>query len=209
MAIITMPITLKTPPDCGLGRAYFNTANSSAASGADQVRIQAPPSWTFHLTQPKYLTRPEAGVWLAMLGALRGRINVLAAFDPSWPLPSGTLRGVPTLSAAAAAGATTVVLTGCPAGATLLVGDKIQVGTGVGTSDLCMVAADATATAGGVMAVSLVDPLLWSYASGVAVTTEYPRAYMRKTSASHSWQHDHNGLTVVGLSADFVETFSA
>ena len=106
MSTVTLPGTIKLSPGCGVGQRRFDLVTQSDSSGSQQARLLGPPRWTLRLVQPDFLTLPEAGLWAALALQLRGRVNVLAAWDPARPAPSGTLRGTLTLAASAAAGDT-------------------------------------------------------------------------------------------------------
>ena len=138
--------------------------------------------------------------------ALRGSINHVAAWDVGHPAPSGTMRGTPTLNAGVSAGATTLVLATGQPGATLLQGDKIQLGTGLGTSQMVMVLLDAVANGSGVLTVTTEPPLRLGFAGGTAVTWNRPRAYFKQSSARSTWSYAPSGV-VTGMSIDLLEAW--
>ena len=106
MTIITLPEDLRVGVGSGMGQQRYDLVGTSDSTGSQQVRLLAPPRWTMSLIQPAWLSPAEAGRWQALVAKLRGRANVLAAWDKARPQPRGTLRGSPVLSATAAAGAT-------------------------------------------------------------------------------------------------------
>lgn len=71
---------------------------------------------------------------------------------------------------------------------TLLTGDWLQIGTGVGTSQLVKAVADATAAIGGTMTVVFEPPLRTAFSGGSAVAWDKPVAYYKQTSAP-SWSY--------------------
>jgi hypothetical protein len=71
---------------------------------------------------------------------------------------------------------------------TLLSGDWLQIGTGVGTSQLVKAVADATAAIDGTMTVTFEPPLRTAFSAGAAVACEKPVAYFKQTSAP-SWSY--------------------
>ncbi len=119
MAIVNWPAALVPGPGSGFGQRRFDLSFASETTGAQQDRILAPPRWQLSLAAPESLSPALAGQWQAVIMALRGRVNHLQAWDFGRAQPLGTARGVMTLGASAAAGATTVTLAGVT-GANLL-----------------------------------------------------------------------------------------
>lgn len=72
--------------------------------------------------------------------------------------------------------------------ADLKAGDWLQIGTGVGTSQLVKVTADAQEVNAGTMTVSFEPPLRTAFSAGAAVTWDKPVAYFKQTSAP-SWSY--------------------
>ena len=122
-----------------VGQLTHGVAEQSETTGAQAERVLGPPQWTAHVQSAPALTLVDAGLWQSVLLKLRGGANVLELFDPVRARPQGTLRGIVSLGADAAAGASFVVLSGCPAGSTLLPGDWLQIGSGFSTSQLVSV----------------------------------------------------------------------
>lgn len=130
------------PAALSVGQARYDIVEQSDSTGTQATRLLGPARWTLALQSQPVQSFAQAGLWESMVYGLRGRVNHLAAFDPGRVLPAGTLRGSPVLSAIAAAGATTATLVGGTNG-TLLAGDLLQIGTGLGTSQTVKVMADA------------------------------------------------------------------
>lgn len=209
MSIITLSAAIKLSPGGGIGQRRFDLLTQSESGGSQQARLLGPPRWTLRLVQPDFLTLDEAGLWAALALQLRGRVNVLASWDPARPAPRGTIRGTLTLAAAAAAGATTVSVTGGAgqAAKTVAAGDWFQVGTGLGTSQLLMCTAAATADGLGVVSLAFEPPLRQGYASATAVAWDKALAYYRQQTDSTAWTYINNGAMVNGLSLDLLETW--
>lgn len=208
MAIITLPSTLKLGVACGMGQRRFDLLSQSDATGTQQARLLGPPRWTLSLVQPERVTLIEGGAWAALVAQLRGRVNVLAAWDPVRPAPQGTLRGALVLSATAAAGATSIALSGgSPAAGTLRAGDSLSIGSGLGASQLVMVTADATTVAGAVT-VGIEPPLRTAYAAGTTVSWDRPLAYYRAQADATTWTYGNSGTMVTGFALDLMETWS-
>lgn len=210
MAIITLPTTLMIGSACGMGQRRFDLLSQSEPTGAQQVRLLAPPRWTLNLVQPDKLRLAEAGAWVALLAQLRGRVNVLAACDPVRPAPLGTLRGALTLAALAGAGATAISVTGGAgqAGKTLLAGDWLSIGAGLGSSQQVMVMATTTTNASGVASVAIEPPLRTGFAISAVVTWDKPLAYYRLQNDASSWTYGGGGTLVSGIALDLMETWS-
>lgn len=201
MAIITLPTNLRLGAGSGMGQQRHDLVTRSDATGAEQARVLGPPRWLLRLVQPPALGVADAAVWRALVLRLRGRVNHLAAHDPGLPAPRGTLRGSPTLSGSHALGATTLVLTG--SSGTLLAGDMLGIGTGLGTSQLVMVTADCTQAS-----VPIEPPLRTAFAGGTAVAWDRPTAYFRATTDAAQWSYGRGRRVVQGLSLDLLESWT-
>ena len=207
MTVVTLPTTLRMGARGGMGQRRFDLLSQSDSSGTQQTRLLGPPRWTLQLVQPQVLTLIEAGAWAALLLQLRGRVNVLAAWDPNRAAPVGTARGALTLNAAAAIGATGLQVAGCsPATGTFRAGDCLQIGAGLGSSQLVMVTADAVAAAG-VATLAFEPPLRSAFAGATAVTWDKPLAYYRFQSDASAWTYAPGAL-VSGMVMDLLEVWS-
>lgn len=93
--------------------------------------------------------------------------------------------------------------------ATLLAGDMLQIGTGVG-SHYCMVTADAIAeNDAGQLVVSIEPPLRQAISSGAAVTWDKPVAHYKLTGDSQAWQGVPGSSDVGGFAFDLLEDWRA
>lgn len=209
MAVITWPAGLVPGPGSGFGQRRYDMSFPSEATGQQQDRLLGPPRWQLSIQQPGVLTPCLAGQWQAVLLAMRGRVNHLLAPNFGRLQPVGTMRGTLSLAATAAAGATALSVTGGSgqAGATLLAGDLLQVGTGLGTSQVVMVIADATANGSGVIALTTEPPLRTSMASATAVAWSRPSAYFKLQNASTAWAYEPGGGVpfTTGIALDLLE----
>lgn len=216
MAIVTMPTDLLIG-SCSVGQVRYDMAEVSDATGAVAVRTFAPPRWQLSIGGCAGMTLAEAAKWETLILQLRGRINTLAAFDPVRVAPAGTLRGAPVLDTAVAAGATSMALTN--AVGTLKRGDWLQVGVGLGTSQLVKVMADASSTVltpgtgtwlnnvsaaatwtnnasaaatwsiGGKVTLSFEAPLRYAFSVGAAITWDRPIGYYKAATAAPAWSY--------------------
>lgn len=211
MSIITIPTGLLFG-SFELTQQRFDTRETSEVTGATKSRLLAPPRWRLSIGSPSPGVSPEqAALWKTMLMQLRGGINHLAAYDPVQVAPRGTMRGTLTMSATASAGATAISFTGGAgqAGRTILRGDWLQLGTGLG-SHYCMAAADATANGSGVITgLAIEPPVRQTIASGTSVTWDKPVAHYRMTNSTNSWARVPGTVELMtGFGADFIESFT-
>jgi len=84
----------------------------------------------------------------------------------------------------------------------------VQIGTGLGSSQLVMVTADAVANGSGVIVLTIESPLRTAFASGTAVAWDKALAYFRQTSDAFSWTYSNRGLFATGLAMDLLEVWS-
>jgi len=206
MAIIAYPAGLKVGmfdyelPDYTL-RAI------SESTGSQQTRLLAPPRLALHMSSADPLSLADGAEWEVLIFQLRGGVNHLACHDIGKPAPRGTMRGTLTLNATAAAGATSLVITGGAgqASTTLLKGDWLQLGSGL-TSQLVKVMADATANGSGVITVTIEPPLRIQYASSTAVTWDKPVAHFKRMGGAN-WGH-MPGVLQKGFALNLLESWT-
>lgn len=216
MAIVTLTQALVATLGVGgvsWGQRRFDVAGGNDANGNTQDRLGAPPRWTLTLAAPDAIEVDKAVLWETLLLQLRGRVNHLAAWDPKRPAPRGTMRGTMTINGAHSAGATTVniIVTGTgQVGATLLAGDPLQLGTGLGTSQLVRVVTGGTAvnTAGNsTIGVTVEPPLRVALSGGAAVTWDKALAYFKQASDAAMWTY-YTGRAMQGFSLDLIERWT-
>lgn len=153
--------------------------------------------WRMGLTLPaRYAI--EAGALEAFVFRLRG-VHFVTAHHFGREAPRGTLRGTPTLSAAAAQGAASISVQ-TVAGATLKAGDMLGL-----SGMLLQVADDAMANGSGVIAVNLVNRLRAAVAAGAALTWDKPAATWRLADPAVPIVHVPGRADSVEL--DLVETW--
>lgn len=97
---------------------------------------------------------------------------------------------------------------GAGADATLLDGDWLQIGSGVG-SHFCMVTADATASDNGALTATIEPPLRKSFTSATVVTWDKPRAHFKQRPDSVSWSGVAGGTGAGGFALDLLEDWTA
>lgn len=206
MAIITIPTTLALGAGCEIGEVRSDSIDGSDASQIEQARVHGPPRWTMMLTSPPNTFGAGAEQWASLRTRLLGSINVLAAPPVPRVEPRGTMRGTMTLQSAAAAGASSMTIMSVGQGAaTLLDGDWLQVGTGLGTSQLVRVNADAVATTG-VITVTFDHVLRTAYPAGTAVTWSRPVGYWRRADTETRWSYTNRRIGG-GQTMDLVEVW--
>lgn len=184
MAVLTWPASLAMPAECSISQARYDMAESSDATGHRADRLFGPPRWRMSLRSADAFTLAQAGVYEALLLQLRGSVNHLAMFDPVRQAPQGTLRGTLALVGSHAAGAVVLNIAGGAgeAGKTLAPGDWLQVGTGLGTSQLVKVVIGGTADGSGDISVTVEPPLRTSFSTSTAVAWDKPVAYYKQLS---------------------------
>jgi hypothetical protein len=209
MALITAPTTLQIGQQ-RIELVTYDLSETSDASGFMAVRSGGPPRWRMSLGSPRIINPVAASAWKSLILRLRGRVNHLAIWDAARPAPMGTLRGTLTLAAGVGAGAASLSITGGAgqAGRTLLAGDWLQLSTGVGSSQLVCVTADAIANGSGVIAASIEPPLRIGFGGGAAVTWDRPVGYYRQRVGAAGWDNQPNAVGQGGFALDLVEQWS-
>ena len=135
----------------------------------------------------------------AFFNRLRGGVHTVGLWHMARPVPQGTMRGAPTLAAAAAAMADSISVQAV-AGETLLAGDMLGVG-----GLLLQVADNVTFPVGGVAAVPLVNRLRKALSSGAAVTHTKPTAQFRPVAPP---SFAYGRALVAGQTLEFVEAIA-
>ena len=177
MSTVTLP-TQFVPRTCRPMLSTNQRAGSAPFGGSEQVIDLLNDRWLLSCDFPE--SRHANGAWReAFIASMRGQVNTVALWHFTRPAPRGTVRGSLTLSASAAQGAASIVVTGCsPSNGTLLAGDMLSVG-----GLLVMVATDCAAVAG-VITVPLANRLRVAQASGTVVVWDKPTAPFRLLSHS-------------------------
>lgn len=200
MSVITFPSTLKVDR-CSPSQRRNDIAFVSGF-GSQGLELSA-PVWEVVIEASAVQYESDAGAWKSLGLMLRGQTNQLAIWDMARPVPLGTMRGTLLFSANAAQGATTIVLVDATqANKTLLQGDLIGFGTGT-TQQVVMVVADAAATAGGVITLTVEAALRNAFTAGDAATWDKPKALYRRTSSKFGWANQENNAS--GFMLDLVE----
>lgn len=236
MTIIQMPTDLVVG-SFAWGQMRYDSEDASDLTGDSFTLVYGPPRWRIAMGSAGGMSLDQGAKWETLLLQLRGRINVLAAFDPVRIAPQGTMRGAPFVESFTAAGATSLVLAN--ATGTLAEGDLLQLGNGLGTSQLVKLVAAATGSLtsvgtpgwinnssqvvawanpgaqvvawanGGRMTINFEAPLRRAIAAGTAVTWDRPRAYFRATSPTANWSYRPGSVAAVEAHAvDLLETFA-
>jgi hypothetical protein len=180
MATITPPTIFSQASSFRAVLAVNQRVNASPFGGSEQAVDLLNDRWLFSLELPPN-TPANSAQLEAFIAAMRGQVNTVNLWHLARPVPRGTMRGTLTLNAAAAQGASSIVVTGGvgQASTTLLAGDLLGVG-----GLLLQVAADATANGSGVITLSLVNRLRSALSSAAAVTWNQPTVPMRMLSSS-------------------------
>lgn len=208
MAIVTLPADLKISK-LSFGRNTYDLMFANADTGASSTRLLGPPRWTLSFSSASDMTLEEASAWEAFLLRLGGRQHHLEAWDVARPAPRGTLRGVLNLVSLVKEGDTSATITGGAGqvGRTLLPGDRLQIGTGIGTSQLVAVVEPAAADASGTLTFNFQSPARTDYSAGLSVTWDKAKAYFKANSGNVNWSYER--ANEGGFSFDGTEQWHA
>ncbi len=150
-----------------------------------------------------YAERARVEGFIARLNGLEHRVQL---WDFARPTPAGSINLAGVTASAAAQFADAITLNGCGNAATLKMGDWFGVTTANGFQVL-MCAADATASVGGVMAVSFTARLRGAVAAGAAVTLDSPKAaYLLEPGQDLVSPRDPQGVCPE-FGVNFIEVF--
>lgn len=210
MAVITWPAALRAPIEWTLSQARYDMLESSDATGHLAARLLGPPRWRVALRCGDAFSLQDAGIYEAMLLQLRGGVNHLAVHDFVRAAPQGSMRGSMTLNGSHAAGATALSVTAGAgqAARTLLAGDWLQLGTGLGSSQLVKVMAAATADGGGVISVGIEPPLRTGFAGGTAVVWDKPLGYYKQVGSPQWSYRPGRRYKQSGFALDLLESWT-
>lgn len=206
MSIVTLPTGIYFGT-FGISQRRFDLKEVSASTGDTRERLIAPPRWKVRFAPPSTgIPYQQAALWKNMLMQLRGGVNHLAIYDVAQPVPTGTMRGTPTV-VTANAGTTVAAITGGTAGGTLKVGDWLQFGSGLG-SQLVSVTADVTLNGSGAGSVLFEPPLRATYVASTGVVWDKPVAHYKMTSDVPEWAYLPGSFLVAGFGCDFMEQWT-
>ena len=207
MSVISFPTGLRVG-GFSIGQARYDLSEMSDSTGSMSSRLFRPPRWKLGLSSTDGLTVAQASIWEALVLQLRGGVNHLTVHDVGRPAPLGTMRGTMTLNGNHSAGAVSVSVTAGAgqASKTLLAGDCLQIGSGLGTSQLVKIMAAATSNGSGVIALTVEPPLRIAFTTGAAITWDKPVAYYRQLSTPQ-WAYQP-GRTMGGFAIDLLESWA-
>jgi len=177
MSTVSLPAVFQVS-SCNLRLSVSQRVSASPFGGSEQAIDLLNDRWlmTLQLIQNSYA---NAQAIEAFIGSMRGQTNTVSLYHFARMAPIGTVRGTLTLNAAAAQGASSIVVTGCvPTTGTLKAGDLLGVG-----GLLLMVASDCTAVAG-VITIPITNRLRSALSSGASVTWSAPTATFRLLTTS-------------------------
>ena len=234
MTIIVLPSTLDLT-EYQIGQKRFDLSEVSDSTGDSSARLMAPPRWRLSMRSPAKMKLANASIWEAFILRTRGRVNVVQAWDVQRPAPAGGMRGSLYLATDVVAGATAATLIG--AVGNLALADWLQIGQGLGTSQLVKLMEASTSSvlasaaqtwtdgaghnqtwtdgaahnqswsATGFANITFEAPLRKAYAAGTPVIWDKPCAYFRAISEDVSWTYQAGGPWEGGFSQDFIEVF--
>lgn len=206
MDILQLPDDFPASRGSRIALITTDSVTASDPSGTAQTRLYGVPKWGLSLVSPDVMNEARAGAWKALTLMLRGSVNRVAAFDPSRPVPLGSLRGSPTLSAPLAKGDVTALISAGSgqAGKTLAIGDLVGIGTGFGTSQLVCAVQPATADGSGALSLRFEAPARRDYPAGTAIVLIRPRAYFMRLQGRAEWGA-YSRTRTSSMSIDLVE----
>jgi hypothetical protein len=198
MATYDWPITL-LPQRAAIGSQGAGEQFKSPYNGTLQAVDFVAERWVLSVTLPQRGTR-DAGAVEAFFFRLRGGVNRVRAWHFGRPVPIGTMRGTPTLSAGVSRGGTSLPITGGTASGTLKAGDMLGAG-----GQLFMVAEDVALNGSGAGTVPLVHRVRATINTGAAVTWNRPTAEWVMPAWLAAVAHFPGGID--GAAFDFEEAW--
>jgi hypothetical protein len=198
MATYDWPTGL-TPARAAIGSQGAGVQFKSPFNGTLQAVDFVAERWVLSVTLPQRLAR-DAGQVEAFFFRLRGGVHRVRAWHFGRPVPVGTMRGSPTLSAGVSRGGASLPITGGTASSTLRAGDMLSAG-----GQLFMVAEDITLNGSGAGSVAIVHRVRATINSGAAVTWNKPTAEFVMPSWLANVMHQPGGIE--GAAFDFEEAW--
>jgi len=197
------------PQQMGWGAQSQSLISESALSGAIQTVGVPGKRWNVGLvlSARSFVNRSHAKEIEGFLDSLNGHQHRVTLFNMTckglngYGTPSGTINlDAVTVSANAAQFATSLVLAGCGAGATMMAGDMLKV-----NGMLIMCQRDTVANGSGVMTILVSNGLRKPVTSGMAVTLYRPTGTF--VMASNAWEMNYTVGQVQPVGIDFTEVF--
>lgn len=207
--IVTIPTSLKFG-SFEMSTQTFDMDEVSDLTGSTDTVIYGHPRWRISMSAMDDMSLDDASEWEYITLALRGKANRLAVYDPVRIQPEGTMRGSPTLNASIGQGDTSFVINAGSgqAGKTLKRGDLLQIGTGLGTSQLVKVATTMTLNGSGVGTVEFNNYARRTFSSGTAVIWDRPVTYFGNMNKPTGPNYARNSLLVSGFAFDLLEQWT-
>lgn len=204
MAIITIPAGMYFGA-YSLSQKRFDMREMSDSTGDTRDRLRSPPRWRLRIAPAGAgMTYEQADLWKGMVLSLRGGINHFAAYDVVHTRPKGTCAGTLTVGVNMIKGATSVTLAGGTPGTTLGSGDWLQLGTGLGSMYVSVVAGG-TFSGLGAMTITFEPPSRIALSIGAVVTYDKPVAYYKMMTDAPEWGYMAGAYLMSGFSLDFME----
>lgn len=187
----------------------FDFENVSDQTGYAESVLFGHPRWRVSLTASNDLSLEQGGQWEKLSLKMKGKANHLALYDPVRRAPEGTARGTMTVYTTAAAGATSMTIDAGSgqAGKTLKIGDWLQIGSGLGTSQTVKVTDDVTLDINGRGTVNFEFYLRQEAVSSTPVYWDHPIIYYKMLSTP-TWSYQTNSRLQNGFNFDLMEAWS-
>lgn len=201
MSNITFPtLSRSSPPTVEWGIRANTQVLVSPLNGSVQT-LELPGARWFTSFTWETLAEADAALLQAFLVKLRGQANRAVMYPYHRPTPRGTIAGTVLANGAIAQGATTWTLDGLTAATTVKAGDYLACG-----GNLVMAVADATASGGGAISVTVEPPTRTAITDNAAATFSYPTANFILQDPEVKWATRSPIFTDVSLA--FVEAFT-
>jgi hypothetical protein len=171
MATLNFPtLSRSAPSELSDWKLIANNRRHTSPFTRSRKSVSIPGSQWAWVAVWRNLGPADRALLSAFLAELDGTAGRFYYSHPMFAVPRGTARGAGTCSAAAQF-AQSITLNELAAGATLLKGDFVQVGTGT----LLMATADATANGSGALVLNFRPMLVAAVAGATAFTLASPR----------------------------------
>lgn len=201
MSTISWPATrLFLPASMEIGLRSNVLISTSPLSGATQTVELPGARWVMSFVLTPTNSHADQAIREALMTQIAGQANRVALWHFMRPAPRGTMRGSPVLAANATAGATSLSIT-TTAGATVLKGDMVKIG-----SQLVQSTTDATADGAGALTLSIAPMVRTTVASGQAVSWDAPTATFILTQSEI--RVGYRPVIGEAISLEFVEVFA-
>ena len=158
--------------------------SASPFTGSQQTYVHPGEVWEMDITLPP-LVQSDAEKWVGFLLSLNGREGTFLMGDAA-ARRQGNWAGSPVVSGSVVAGVKSIPMRGFSSGATVKVGDWLQMWSGASTH-LHKVSQDATADSGGLLTLEIWPRTRGTLADGSGFVTSNAKGIWRLASNVSQW----------------------